>query len=48
MPVVAVIWGILDGEELTMNHLIGGILILLGVYLIQLKVKKNKDLAVTE
>lgn len=35
MPVVAVIWGILDGEKLTWIHALGGLLILLGVYLIQ-------------
>lgn len=40
MPVVAVIWGILDGEKLTIYHALGGILILVGVYLIQ---SKNKS-----
>lgn len=40
MPVVAVIWGIIDGERLTMVHAVGGILILLGVYLIQMNSKK--------
>lgn len=35
MPIVAVIWGILDGEKLTLIHAVGGILILAGVYLIQ-------------
>lgn len=42
MPIVAVIWGILDGEKLTWIHGIGGILILLGVYLIQVKPKITK------
>lgn len=37
MPIVAVIWGVLDGEKLTWTHLFGGILILGGVYLIQMK-----------
>lgn len=37
MPVVAVMWGILDGEKLTVIHALGGILILAGVYLIQTK-----------
>ena len=37
MPIIAVLWGILDGEKLTWIHAIGGILILLGVYLIQMK-----------
>lgn len=35
MPLVAVLWGLLDGESLTWIHLMGGMLILLGVYLIQ-------------
>ena len=39
MPIVAVGWGILDGEKLTWIHAIGGILILAGVYLIQMKSK---------
>ncbi len=39
MPIVAVFWGILDGEKLTLIHVFGGILILLGVYLIQKKPK---------
>src|SRR5690606_13830341 len=41
MPIVAVIWGILDGEKLTWIHGVGGILILLGVYLIQMAPKKE-------
>jgi drug/metabolite transporter (DMT)-like permease len=40
MPVIAVLWGILDGEKLTWIHAAGGILILLGVYLIQMKSPK--------
>lgn len=35
MPLVAVIWGLLDGEKLAGIHVIGGLLILLGVFLIQ-------------
>lgn len=35
MPIVAVMWGLLDGEKLTWMHAVGGALILLGVYLIQ-------------
>jgi len=42
MPAVAVMWGILDGEKLTWIHAIGGILILSGVYLIQMKTSKEK------
>lgn len=37
MPVVAVFWGILDGEKLALVHVFGGLLILFGVYLIQKK-----------
>lgn len=40
MPVVAVMWGIIDGEKLTIIHALGGILILAGVYLIQMKSPK--------
>lgn len=36
MPIVAIIWGILDGESFTWIHALGGMLILLGVYLIQI------------
>lgn len=43
MPVVAVIWGIIDGEKLTTIHALGGILILAGVYLIQMNSKKVKE-----
>lgn len=44
MPIVAVMWGFLDGEKLTWFHIIGGILILTGVYLIQDKTDKTKEL----
>ncbi|MCM4166531.1 hypothetical protein KCTC52924_03467 [Arenibacter antarcticus] len=40
LPVVAVIWGLLDGERFTIWYMLGGILILIGIYLIG----KNKDL----
>ena len=33
IPIVAVFWGILDGEKFTLIQFIGGLLILLGVYL---------------
>ena len=33
IPIVAVFWGLIDGENLTFIQLIGGALILLGVYL---------------
>lgn len=35
LPVIAVIWGLIDGEKLTMVYFAGGALILLGIYLIQ-------------
>lgn len=37
LPIIAVIWGILDGEEFSLWYIIGGILILFGIYLIQEK-----------
>lgn len=42
MPVVSVFWGIMVGENITWIHLIGFVLILVGVYLIQLKNAKNQ------
>ncbi|MFA5667642.1 MAG: DMT family transporter [Balneolaceae bacterium] len=39
LPIVAVLWGILDGEKFTAWHLFGGLLILIGIYLIG----KNND-----
>lgn len=41
MPIVAVFWGILDGEKLSSKHAIGGLLILAGVYLIQMSGKTS-------
>ena len=35
LPIVAVIWGILDGERFTYWYVIGGVLILIGIYLIR-------------
>ena len=37
LPVVAVIWGIIDGEKFTIWYVFGGILILIGIYLIREK-----------
>jgi len=34
IPIVAVFWGILDGEELSVVQLLGGLIILLGIYLL--------------
>jgi len=42
LPVVAVIWGILDKEKFTVWYAIGGLLILISVYLI--RDKENKSL----
>jgi drug/metabolite transporter (DMT)-like permease len=33
MPIIAILWGVLDGERITMIHLLGLMLILGGVYL---------------
>jgi len=33
MPIVAVMWGFIDGEMLTVWHLAGMVLIIIGVYL---------------
>jgi len=40
MPLVAILWGLFDGEIVLMTDLIGMILILGGVYRIK---KKKKD-----
>ncbi|OBX23670.1 MULTISPECIES: DMT family transporter [Bizionia] len=37
LPIVAVIWGIIDGEKFTIWYVLGGILILIGIYLIREK-----------
>jgi drug/metabolite transporter (DMT)-like permease len=34
IPIIAVFWGVLDGEKLSFIQLIGGVIILLGVYLV--------------
>ncbi len=41
MPVVAIAWGLLDGETLHLVHYIGLGLVLLGVYLVNKKSKKQ-------
>lgn len=40
LPLVAVIWGLLDGEKFSFWYVIGGLLILWGIYLIR---EKKKD-----
>ena len=42
LPIVAVIWGILDGEKFTFWYVFGGALILIGIYLIREKKKDPK------
>lgn len=37
LPIVAVIWGVLDGEKFTYWYILGGVLILIGIYLIREK-----------
>lgn len=41
LPVLAVIWGIIDGEEFTPWYIFSGILILIGIYLIQEKKEES-------
>lgn len=41
LPLVAVAWGLLDGEKFSMWYVIGGLLILWGIYLIR---EKKKDI----
>jgi drug/metabolite transporter (DMT)-like permease len=40
LPIVAVIWGVIDGEPFNFYYLLGAILILIGIYLIREKKKK--------
>ncbi len=37
IPVVAVLWGVLDGEDFVVWYAVGGLLILIGIYLIREK-----------
>lgn len=41
LPLVAVVWGLLDGEKFSVWYVIGGLLILWGIYLIR---EKRKDI----
>ena len=43
IPIVAVMWGVLDGERLGWSHALGGMLILVGVYLIQRKPSRKHE-----
>ena len=42
LPIIAVIWGLLDGESFSLWYVIGGLLILWGIYLIREKRKVPK------
>lgn len=41
IPLVAVLWGFLDGEKITLLQLMGGVIILLGVWLVNRKKKQQ-------
>ena len=41
LPLVAVVWGLMDGEKFSIWYVIGGLLILWGIYLIR---EKKKDI----
>lgn len=41
LPLIAVVWGLLDGERFSLWYVIGGLLILWGIYLIR---EKKKDI----
>lgn len=42
IPIVALVWGILDGEDIQILHFVWIILILLGVYLVNKKIKTSR------
>jgi len=44
MPIVALIWGLLDGESFSITQIIGTLIILIGVYLSNRKTKKIRNL----
>jgi drug/metabolite transporter (DMT)-like permease len=37
IPIVAILWGVFDGEKLSLPQLFAGIIILFGVYLVNKK-----------
>jgi len=39
IPLVAIFWGVWDGEHITLYQLLGGVIVLLGVYLVNKKKK---------
>jgi drug/metabolite transporter (DMT)-like permease len=34
IPIVAILWGVFDGENITMHHILAVLIILSGVYLV--------------
>ena len=42
IPIVGIFWGLLDGERLTLIHLLGAFVILTGVYLVNVNRKQKK------
>ncbi|RXG18187.1 drug/metabolite transporter (DMT)-like permease [Leeuwenhoekiella aestuarii] len=42
IPIVGIFWGLLDGERLTLIHLLGAFVILTGVYLVNANRKQKK------
>lgn len=42
LPILAIIWGLIDGEKFSPWYILGGTLILIGVYLIREKKKKPR------
>ena len=43
MPLVAVLWGVLDGERISFIQALGGVIILIGVYLVNKKQKTGTN-----
>jgi drug/metabolite transporter (DMT)-like permease len=41
MPIVAIFWGVIDGEVLTPKQYVATVIILSGVYLVNNKAKTN-------
>jgi len=45
IPLVAVFWGIIDGEKLSVIQVIAGVIILIGVYLVNKKKRAKTDMS---
>ena len=37
IPIIAVFWGIIDGEQISINHFLGIVIIFTGIYLVNKK-----------